>query len=61
MYASDMDSAEKTPALPPPAKDNSEQSPRDAWLEQQGSAVSAGYNVFFDPYDHLALRDEPND
>jgi hypothetical protein len=56
-----MDSAEKTPALPSPAKDNFEQSPRDAWLEQQASAVSEGYNVFFDPYDHLARRDEPND
>jgi hypothetical protein len=61
VYASEMDSAEKTPALPSPAKDNFEQSPRDAWLEQQASAVSEGYNVFFDPYDHLARRDEPND
>lgn len=41
--------------------ENSDQSPKDAWLEQQASTVSDGYNVFFDPYDHLALADEPND
>jgi hypothetical protein len=56
-----MDSDEKTPRPPAPATANTEQSPKDAWLEQQASAVSEGYNVFFDPYDHLALADEPND
>lgn len=55
-----MDSDEKCSRAPFPANDESEQSPKDAWLEQEASIVSNGYNVFFDPYEHLAPADEPN-
>ena len=61
VYASGMEPEKKSPRVPDPVNGNSDQSPKDAWLEQQAFAVSDGYNVFFDPYDHLALADEPND
>ena len=56
-----MDPDKKSPRVPDPVNKNSEQSPKRAWLEQEASTVSDGYNVFYDPCDNLALADEPKD
>lgn len=56
-----MDSDKKSPrVLPDPVSENSEQSRKDARLEHEAPIVSNGYNPFYDPYDHLALANEPN-
>jgi hypothetical protein len=55
-----MDPDMKSPSMPDPVSESSEQSPKDAWLEPEASIVRNGYKPFYDPYDLSARTHEPN-